>query len=396
MLHSKHSSMPGIFFWFRVILELHPPIFDTIYTFTDYCGRLQGLEAYHRRFTTRLPPQSPGYWLALAKYIRCVEEQDTIIAKLEGYLVRLLDMFPKISTISLSQSFRLDQQDLPEEFKLASPSDNGFVQPFQLRALFRAIFRSKSHITSLRHDTGSWWLDVRPANASGVSYVWHWMEKKPVVLSSAFELSPEDLLITKSIFRNLTRLDLTLFSLVNRKWLPSPTLKPYWADLPKALHALTSLTALSLDLTDLHYWHSEEDKPQDDIVELFESPPLTLPRLRTLRLAHFRISTTGLSSLLRRHPTIQGLTLRHLISTDWDNPNEPGWIELVEDMRSMRLRRLHLYGIKAFGIAVNCYGDKSYMQSFSRFMDYILHGYGNNPILRDNEAWREWDEELWG
>lgn len=27
--------------------------------------------------------------------------------------------------------------------------------------------------------------------------------------------------------------------------------------------------------------------------------------------------------------------------------------------------------------------------------DYILHGYGVNPLLRDDETLREWDEELW-
>ena len=46
----------------------------------------------------------------------------------------------------------------------------------------------------------------------------------------------------------------------------------------------------------------------------------------------------------------------------------------------MRLRRLDLHGISAFGRYLGSYGDMSYEQRSPRFMDYILYGYDNNPF----------------
>jgi len=160
-----------------------------------------------------------------------LEKLSIIIADLESHLFRLLDMLPKIPSIVFSHSFKTDH---PEKYKLALAISHARIRPFQLRALFRAISRSNSLVTSIEHENGSLWFDEGSGVGSEVVYVRYWKEKQPVIVSSAFELDPEELSITKSIFSNLTHLNIALYSDVCR-YLPhaSPS-EPHWASLGKA------------------------------------------------------------------------------------------------------------------------------------------------------------------
>jgi hypothetical protein len=158
-----------------------------------------------------------------------VEEQSSIIKNLERNLSRVLEMFPKISTIVLSHSY---QTDHPEKYKSVLSIPHTWIQPFQLRALFRAISRSSAKITSIDTEAGSWCFDEGSGDDSKAVYIRYYKEKKPVVISSAFELDPKDLAITKSIFSNLTHLNLTIYSAIRRLHAHSPPPVTYWADLP--------------------------------------------------------------------------------------------------------------------------------------------------------------------
>ncbi len=126
-------------------------------------------------------------------------------------------------------------------------------------------------------------------------------EKIPFFLASAFELGPGDLLIVQSVFSNLTHLNIGLSSVLEwGSWDPDPSSIPksFWADFPKALQSLQKLNHLSLDLkihrhidqqVECLYFH-------DDLAELFEDPPLILPRLRTLNLVQFRSCGASVST----------------------------------------------------------------------------------------------------
>lgn len=222
-----------------------------------------------------------------------------------------------------------------------------WVWHLQLRALFRAISRSTCRITSIEMEKPSKCLDGVSCEGSRIAYAWYWKRRKPVILSSAFKFDPEDLLVTKFIFSNLTHLDLDLLSTSHMHSPPAPASDSYWADLPETFQALKKLTSLSLNLKSYKY---RSDDDYNDIAELFNSPFLTLPCLLTLKLLRFRSSGTSLSSFLRRHPTIQNLSLSYVNSTEWNFRRvpaySPGWISLVEDMRLLRLRRLSWYCIE--------------------------------------------------
>ena len=87
-------------------------------------------------------------------------------------------------------------------------------------------------------------------------------------------------------------------------------------------------------------------------------------------------------------------------SMEWTNAPvvsyKPGWIQLVEDLRSLRLWRLEFYVIDEFDLDFGFDGDESPKEHLaSRIMDYVLHGYGINPLLQNDKALMDWDVELW-
>lgn len=132
-------------------------------------------------------------------------------------------------------------------------------------------------------------------------------EIPPAMLASNFELNMDELALTQRVFSNLTHLDLHLFTKENLgdfdPFLAGCFPASYWADFPKVLRSLTKITNLSLDFRiyrmidqqcEVYYHHN-------DLAELFENPPLTLPRLHTLSLSQFRSSGATVKSFLERH-----------------------------------------------------------------------------------------------
>lgn len=92
----------------------------------------------------------------------------------------------------------------------------------------------------------------------------------------------------------------------------------------------------------------------------------------------------------------------------WVDPNRIGrpvdlkWVELIEIMRALRLRRLNLYGLegfgcdfKGFGYDFNVAGSDNTNLLLARVHDYLLHGYGDNPFGLNRDAIDDWDAELW-
>jgi hypothetical protein len=80
----------------------------------------------------------------------------------------------------------------------------------------------------------------------------------------------------------------------------------------------------------------------------------------------------------------------------------PGWFELIEALRAFRLRRLDLSWVE--GLFVNCGfyaegmlvdGSQNVILREARVHEYILHGYGPNPVGPDRNAAEKWDAELW-
>ncbi len=72
----------------------------------------------------------------------------------------------------------------------------------------------------------------------------------------------------------------------------------------------------------------------------------------------------------------------------------PKWIELVETMRELRLQRLDLCGLEGFGCNFLVAGSENTNLILARIHDYILHGYGDNPLGPNVDA-NNWDAELW-
>jgi hypothetical protein len=222
-----------------------------------------------------------------------------------------------------------------------------------------------------------------------------------MIPSSTFDLSPENLSNIKLVFNHLTHLSLVLVSVVSlpedlQSTDPDSMPRSYWSDLPKILQALQNITHLALDLRVERraevQWQSYHD--HDDITELFHSPPLTLPRLTSLTLTCFRTSGLSLLSLLQRHPTIQDLTMRHVIEImdlqDWDaiglvHPGNafPGWMEVLETMRALRLRRLDWSGLEGIGTDLLMAGHENMNLLLTRVYEYVLYGYGLNPLRPD-------------
>lgn len=195
---------------------------------------------------------------------------------------------------------------------------------------------------------------------------------------------------------------------------PQSVPKSYWSDLPEVLKALSNIIQLSVDLNVRRRVHQQLEWTyyHDDIAELFNDSNLALPHLSSLSLTHFRSCGPSLLSLLERHSNVKNLTLSHVIEIKnpdiWVDPYRIGrpvglkWVELIETMRALRLQRLNLCGLegfgcdfRGFGYDFNIAGSENTNLLLARVHDYILHGYGDNPLGPNRDANDDWDAELW-
>lgn len=238
-----------------------------------------------------------------------------------------------------------------------------------------------------------------------------------MILSSVFNFSPAKRSALKFVFNNLTHLSLVLASDVFRPTNPhqtSPDSWPsfYWYHLPEVLQSLENISHLSLDLRVQRKasFHFQSFHYHDDVAELFQNQPVTFQRLTSLSLTHFQSCGSSLLSLLQRHRTIRALTLRHVIEImdlselhSWGSTQLPGdwvaaagWIEVVDVMRALRLQRLDLSGLEGTGTNYLLAGSENTNLRLARVYDYVLHGYGPNPLGPDQRDVENWDAELWG
>lgn len=213
--------------------------------------------------------------------------------------------------------------------------------------------------------------------------------------------------MTQSIFSNLTHLNIGIYAAdpVETFYIdPQDVPKTYWADFPAVLKSLANVIDLSLDMkirravdqqhTCLYY--------HDDIREL----DLQLPRLKRLKLSQFRSCGSSIMSLLLKHPLLRDLSLNFIIEIEtgfntWSNIEwtpHPQWVQCIEVMRRLKLRRLRLRGIEGFGHQEVRYGSENEDLTLSRIHDYILYGYGDNPLPTRTPVEMNglaWDAELW-
>ncbi|KAG4432185.1 hypothetical protein IFR05_012330 [Cadophora sp. M221] len=381
------------------------------------------------------------------------------------HLSRTLDQLPKINTVILSKNLKLSSISLDSRAALHQYSISRiWIRKSQWLALLRAIIGQNLRISKLLSE--GYWVEKKYAlldnrdfgddsdvigsikycipNFESAVYA---KEIPPAILASDFELNTDELALTQRVFNNLTHLDLHFFTKDKvgdfDPYLTGCFPTSYWADFPKVLRSLTQITNLSLDFRiermidqqcEVYYHH-------DDLAELFENPPLTLPKLHTLSLSQFRSSGATVKSFLERHNDIQNLKLKYIIeltdlATYWDNPYDPNnrlhlqWIEVLNIMKGHGLMRLDLRGIEGFGIGCNRYGNENENLLLASIHNYVLHaisslkisqirsplspylekwklivlfreGYGHNPLLqwKNNMEGQgtspDWDEELW-
>jgi hypothetical protein len=183
----------------------------------------------------------------------------------------------------------------------------------------------------------------------------------------------------------------------------------YWSCLPEVLQSLQNITHFSLDLelSGVNF-KSLPFKYRDNIAELFHDPLVTLPHLTSLSLKNLQTCASSLLFLLQRHPAIRDLTLRHVIemrpvrfSVDQlpSGTASPGWFEVIEAMRALRLQRLELSRVEGpIAIYESPYSRIDKLRADPReakVYAYILHGYGPNPFGPDSHNVDSWDAELW-
>ncbi|PVH78445.1 hypothetical protein DL98DRAFT_516772 [Cadophora sp. DSE1049] len=402
----------------------------------DFRGH--GLEypqlSFHNGFLCNQDPSERCLIVGNCSHRIC--QHDAINENLEKHLGRALERFPKINTVILSKGLKLDSMSHEARACLQQyPLSRIRIRRTQWLALFQAIVEHKSPISKLMSE-GRWVKENYDHLDNGnfgddsaiVGSIKHCMsdletavydkEIPPSILSSDFRLNSKELVLTQQVFSNLTHLELHLFTTEELGKLDSldmtglPT--SYWADFPKVVQSLTQVTNLSLDFRirrmidqqlEIYYFH-------DDLEELFANPLLTLPKLRSLSLSQFRSSVSNVKSLLERHPGIQNLKLKYIIeatdlTTYWDNPDDPiqrissQWIEILEVLRSYKLKRLDLKGIEGFGICYHRHGSENENLLLASIHHYVLHGYGHNPLLQlkqNNKSQGlspDWDQELW-
>lgn len=152
----------------------------------------------------------------------------------------------------------------------------------------------------------------------------------------------------------------------------------------------------------------------DDLQELFGD--LGLPRLVRLKLSQFRSCGSSVTSLLLKQPMLRDLSLNFIIEIEtghdlWVDSvwtPHPQWVQCIEAMRGLKLRRLHLQGIEGFVHTPERFGSENENLTLSRIHDYILYGYGDQPLMTrtgygSNGSWNwdsemnatAWDAELW-
>lgn len=185
----------------------------------------------------------------------------------------------------------------------------------------------------------------------------------------------------------------------------------YWSRLPEVLQSLQNVTHfwLDLELSRLNYNYLPV-KHCDSIAELFHLSLVTLPRLTSLSLANLQTCAPSLLLLLQRHPAIQDLSLRQVIEMKpiplWISQfpsriSAPGWFEVTEAMRALRLQRLELSsveGLTSMSMLVPWYNgpnDPEAELREAKVYAYIQHGYGPNPFGPDRDKMDSWDAELW-
>lgn len=355
-----------------------------------------------------------------------VEEQNMILDHIEEHLQQVISAFPKLSTITLCNSYWtksakfkyalrensisrqwIRKSQLLSLFKVIAntPSCNiskinvqGYSKPKPYRYLNNCDFGEDAHIPgSVKYCLGS---NFKTA---------HYTKESIPIIYDTLSLHPKEIITTQGIFSNLMQLNLGISTIVRldhsyREFEDEP--KSYWADFPKILKSLTKVVDLSLDMnvrravdqqhTYLYY--------HDDLKELLGD--LQMPQLERLKLSQFRSCASSVISLLLGHPKIKDLSLRFIIEIEtgfhsWDGSTwhlDPQWVQCVEVMRDLKLRRLQLQGVEGFGHDSNRHGSENEDLTLSRIYDYILYGYGDNPLLTRRPVevnGLAWDAELW-
>jgi hypothetical protein len=75
---------------------------------------------------------------------------------------------------------------------------------------------------------------------------------------------------------------------------------------------------------------------------------------------------------------------------------DPEWIQILELMRSKRLRKLDLRDIEGFQKYWTLPGREFTNLLYPDILNYVLHGYGENPLVVSESQRDDWDNELWG
>ncbi|KAH7346317.1 hypothetical protein BKA65DRAFT_274708 [Rhexocercosporidium sp. MPI-PUGE-AT-0058] len=377
--------------------------------------------------------------LDIDKCCHYICQHESINKTLEMRLGQTLNQLPKINTVILSNglklaSLSLDARDALQHYYISRIC----IRKSQWLALLRAIVGQNLRISKLLSE--GYWVNKKYSRLDNVDFgddsdivgsikycipdfetAVYAKEIPPAILASDFELSMNDLALTRRVFSNLTHLDLHLFT--KEKFGDFGDFDDfddferdasYWADFPKVLRSLKQVTNLSLDfcvrrMVDqqcLAYYH------HDDLAELLGQPPLTLPKLRTLSLSQFRCSGATVKSFLERHDGIENLKLKYIIEvidrakywTEFYDPSKrisSQWTEVLEVLRGYQLNRLSLKGVEGFGIYYSRHGSENEDLLLARIHDYVLHGYGRNPLAqlrKDGQCQGsspDWDEELW-
>ncbi|KAL2069491.1 hypothetical protein VTL71DRAFT_14170 [Oculimacula yallundae] len=376
--------------------------------------------------------------VAVKHYQQLVADHKSICEDLELHLSRTFNLLPKVSTVILSNTFKIDSTPFHDKYKNAyrlNSVSRKWIRKDQMLALFGAISASKAQILKIKSE--GYWTSRKYSRLNNCDFgdddhivgsikycipdfetAVYAKEMQPIMLADNFQLNLDELALTQAIFNNLTHLELQLFSSEDMGTFDSDSLDTLstkcWADLPKALQSLTHVTNLALDFNVRRRVDQQclEYFAHDDLIELFSHPPITFPKLQTLSLSQFRSSGTTVKSFLERHTSIRDLKLKYVIDLEdlercWDDPYNPldlpslPWMEALEVMRSYRLRRVHLKGIEGFCVGYHRYGVENESRTLASIHDYVLHGYGHNPLLQIRSRTRldgsspDWDEELW-
>lgn len=142
----------------------------------------------------------------------------------------------------------------------------------------------------------------------------------------------------------------------------------------------------------------------DDLKELFGD--FQMPQLERLKLSQFRSCGSTVMNLLLRNPTVKDLSLQFIVEIEsgfhaWCGNTwhpDPQWVLCIKGMKDLKLRRLYLQDIEGFGHAEYRYGSENEDLTLSRIHDYILYGYGDNPLPTRRPVELNglaWDAELW-